>query len=251
MTNSIRQAEIEGVIDFTRGRDWFDPSSSDAHVTMVGCGGIGSPTAMALAKLGIPKITLIDGDTVEKHNIPNQMFPLADIGRPKVDSLADVLAAYSVSEVDPIHGFVQSNGIQMVDDGLVSGRLRGVVVSGLDSMAARNEVWKNVKYNVNVPLYVDARIGGENIVIYAVDPRKPDQCKRYEENALSFTDEEAVPLPCTRRSIIDVGFIVASMLTRVVRRHLAGEQIEHTLFWNHAGLNAMAVSDDHEAQLAG
>lgn len=238
--NINRDAELKGVIDFTRGRDWFNPAECGQQVTLFGCGGIGSPTALALAKLGIPKLILIDPDVVDKHNLPNQMFPvnsfLADstdfiIDRPKVDIMAEVLSKFSVSEVDT--HFDRAENVA---------KPSGIVVSGLDSMEARQETWKLVKYNVNVPFFVDARLGGENVVLYTLDPRKPNECERYEESLHS--DGEALPAPCTRRSIIDVGFVVASLITRVVRRHLAGEPTEHTIFWNHASLNATIGIDN-------
>jgi molybdopterin/thiamine biosynthesis adenylyltransferase len=238
MTNNVRQAELEGTIDYTRQRDWFDPSNSDARVTIIGCGGIGSPTALSLAKLGIPELTLIDPDTVEKHNVPNQLFPLDDIGQTKVDALANMVESYSVSGVTPYYARATASGFEAVGGGTAPpGKATGIVVSALDSMEARAELWKQLRYNVQVPLLVDGRLGGENVVIYTVDPRRPDQCRQYEDSLHS--DDEAVPAPCTRRSIIDVGFVVASLITRAVRRHLAGEPVERTLFWNHARLNAM------------
>ena len=56
----------------------------DLHVTMVGCGAVGSFTALALSKMGVGSMTLYDPDTVEVHNLPVQMFTNADLGRPKV-----------------------------------------------------------------------------------------------------------------------------------------------------------------------
>lgn len=241
---TIRDAEIRGVIDFTRQRDWFDPAESDARVTLYGAGGIGSPTALALAKLGIPNLTLIDPDVVDVHNLPNQMFPLdvprsrqrlddrengsATIGLPKVEVLEETLGMFGVSNVET-H---QAKGEDVA-------KPRGIVVSGLDSMAAREAIWNQVKYNIHVPFYVDARIGGESIVLYTLDPRKPAQCEYYETTLHS--DDEAQPAPCTRRSVIDVGFVTASLITRAVRRHLADETPEHTLFWNHADLRCSAA----------
>src|ERR1700748_433265 len=85
-------------MDYTRQRDFFNPTEVNASATIAGCGGIGSFTAFALAKLGVQHFTLIDFDTVDEHNLPNQMFSVAsydfadgDVGRLKVDALADQL----------------------------------------------------------------------------------------------------------------------------------------------------------------
>lgn len=225
--NNMHEAERTGVIDFTRGRDWFDPSKSNAHVTLVGCGGIGSVTALALAKMGIPRMTLIDGDTVETHNLPNQMFYLGDKGHAKVDALAEMCGDIAVTEIQTHHGFLNTES---------EIKPHGIVVSGLDSMAAREEVWKTIRYNPRVTFYIDARLGGESVVVYALDPRRPEQVRGYETTL--YSDEDAVEAPCTRRSIIDVGFVVGSLITRTVRRHLAGDHVDPILFWNHESLTA-------------
>lgn len=62
----------------------------NAHVAIVGVGGVGSWTVEALARSGIGALTLIDLDDVCITNV-NRQLPALDgnIGRPKVDALAD------------------------------------------------------------------------------------------------------------------------------------------------------------------
>ena len=56
----------------------------EACVTIVGIGGVGSYTAEALARAGIGKLTLIDGDRVEESNINRQLAALhSTLGRYK------------------------------------------------------------------------------------------------------------------------------------------------------------------------
>lgn len=66
----------------------------DARVALVGAGGLGSPIALYLAAAGVGHLTLIDDDRVERSNLQRQVLHgEADIGRPKVASAADRLAA--------------------------------------------------------------------------------------------------------------------------------------------------------------
>jgi molybdopterin/thiamine biosynthesis adenylyltransferase len=59
----------------------------DAHVLIIGMGGLGSPAAIYLTAAGIGSMTLVDFDRVELTNLQRQIVHHNDdIGIPKVDS---------------------------------------------------------------------------------------------------------------------------------------------------------------------
>ncbi len=59
---------------------------------LVGVGGLGCPAALALARAGVPRLELMDGDVVDQTNLHRQPWHhLADVGRLKVDSAAQKL----------------------------------------------------------------------------------------------------------------------------------------------------------------
>jgi len=63
-----------------------------ARITLVGCGGIGSNLALALAGTGFKNLTLVDGDTISSRNIPLSVpFTRQDVGREKVEVVRDML----------------------------------------------------------------------------------------------------------------------------------------------------------------
>lgn len=65
-------------------------SFRQAHVVVVGVGGVGSWAVEALARAGIGKLTLIDLDDVCVSNVNRQLHALdGTIGRPKVEVLAE------------------------------------------------------------------------------------------------------------------------------------------------------------------
>jgi molybdopterin/thiamine biosynthesis adenylyltransferase len=69
-----------------------DDALAARHAAIIGAGGLGGPMAYALAHAGW-RLTLVDHDTVELSNLQRQIqFRTADIGRPKVEALADELA---------------------------------------------------------------------------------------------------------------------------------------------------------------
>ena len=65
----------------------------DAHVLVIGAGGLGSPAAMYLASAGIGRLTLVDNDSVDLTNLQRQiMHTSARVGQPKVESGRNALA---------------------------------------------------------------------------------------------------------------------------------------------------------------
>lgn len=65
---------------------------SDLRVAIVGCGGTGSAVSEQLVRLGARHLTLFDSDVLSASNLTRVYgsFP-SDVGRPKVDVLADHL----------------------------------------------------------------------------------------------------------------------------------------------------------------
>lgn len=66
----------------------------DAHILIVGAGGLGSPAALYLAAAGVGHISIADDDTVELSNLQRQILhSQADIGHAKVESAQASLQA--------------------------------------------------------------------------------------------------------------------------------------------------------------
>jgi len=61
----------------------------DKTVLILGLGGVGSFTAITLARLPIKKLILVDSDKVEITNLNRQIYYNYDIGKNKVDALEE------------------------------------------------------------------------------------------------------------------------------------------------------------------
>lgn len=67
----------------------------DAHVAIVGVGGVGSWVAESLARSGVGRLTLIDFDHVAESNINRQIHATASsIGQPKVEAMRQRIESF-------------------------------------------------------------------------------------------------------------------------------------------------------------
>ena len=63
----------------------------DKLVLVVGCGSVGSELSMRLVRAGVRRLSLVDFDEVCESNLCRTVYLARDIGRPKVDALAERL----------------------------------------------------------------------------------------------------------------------------------------------------------------
>ncbi len=74
-----------------------------ATVGIAGCGGLGSNAAVALVRAGVGRLILVDQDVVEASNLNRQYFFRRDLGRLKVEALADHLRAINPGVALELH----------------------------------------------------------------------------------------------------------------------------------------------------
>jgi molybdopterin/thiamine biosynthesis adenylyltransferase len=217
------------MIDYWRQLDFVTPADFTFEISLIGAGGLGSPIALALVKMGCPRISVFDADRVEPHNLPNQLYRLDDIGSAKVDALARLLREFAPAEVSTFEEMVAERSFT------------GIVISAVDSMAARQEIWQRcIRYNAKVPMYLDARMGGEVGRLLTVSPTNPLSIEAYE--ATLFADEDGMDDPCTAQSTIYATFGIAALVGNQVKRYVRGEPLmrDHILDFS----TSMLLADD-------
>jgi len=64
---------------------------ADGAVHICGAGALGSNIAVNLARIGVRKLTVIDRDRVEQHNIGTQVYAQDDVGGRKAEILRNIL----------------------------------------------------------------------------------------------------------------------------------------------------------------
>lgn len=105
-----------------------------AHVCIVGIGGVGSWAAEALARTGVGRITAVDLDMVAESNTNRQIHALDDIyGKAKVAAMAERIRAINPDcRVNCIEDFVTPEN---VDEML--GQDFSVVIDAIDQIRAK------------------------------------------------------------------------------------------------------------------
>lgn len=86
----------------------------NAHVLIVGLGGLGSPAAMYLATSGVGELSLADDDQVDITNLQRQIVhSMDDVGKPKVDSArASLLALNPDLKINCLPNRLQGNDLE-------------------------------------------------------------------------------------------------------------------------------------------
>lgn len=152
------------LVDTMRHIKVFDPSGlKDCRIDIIGVGATGSRIALSLAKLGLQDIHIWDFDIVESHNIANQAFGLPDVGRPKVEALADLIKLQTGLAV------TQHNE-------RVTGRtsLGNIVFLLTDSMASRKEIWEGaIRFKAHIQVMIETRMGVDEGRVYNIRPTIP------------------------------------------------------------------------------
>ena len=137
------------MLDTNKIRDYFDASELKAPIHIVGCGAIGSHVAERLTRMGCENIHLWDFDTVDAHNITNQMFVHADIKSLKVHAVRDMM-----SEINPDIADL----ILVHKDGWHGEVLNGYVFLCVDNIDLRREIVLKNQYNPNCIAFFDFRM---------------------------------------------------------------------------------------------
>jgi molybdopterin/thiamine biosynthesis adenylyltransferase len=194
------------------------------QVTLVGAGSVGSFTALTLAKMGLPKLTVYDEDRVDDHNIPNQFYRLKDVGKYKVKALSNILGSMTETVVIPFN-------VPYVNE-----PLKDTVIVATDSMFSRRLVWLEFLKQHQVRTFIEARMGAELGMVYTIrkphdNPNlKPANRKFYEE--MLYSDDEVPELPCTAKSIIYNVLMLSSLISRAYKSILMDEKFPRELVFS-------------------
>lgn len=206
--------------DYSRQIDIMNPDMIVFPITIIGLGHIGSNAANELASLGFKEFTLYDDDKVGEENFPGQHYrdPI-DLGKLKVKATEEILHLFHGKEIK-IKTCKEKFSRQKLSE--------GIIICGVDSMETRADIWRAIRMNLSVPLYIDARTGGEIVECHTVRPCQIEDIEYYEKTL----EYKAAELPCGGRSIGYAGRIIAGLIASQCKRWIKNEEYYQKILFN-------------------
>lgn len=193
--------------------------AANLHITIAGCGTVGSNAAVQLARAGFKKFHLIDMDAVEHHNLPSQAFPISALGVNKAEALEAELRLITDDLEVEVQTWELMGGEQFT---------QGVLLSAVDSMEMRKALFEqSAVANPLIELFMDFRMGGNLLQAWALNPQDERRAKQYADTL--FSSEEAVEAECGGRTFAPVGALSGAIATQFLTKHLRDD--DHPPFY--------------------
>ena len=193
---------------------------------IVGCGAIGSSTALQLLRMGASSFYLYDFDKVELHNLGVSEYIIDDVGKCKVEALN--LRMRSINESIFVNTFNEK-----LEDYYPNYSVdKNIVILGVDSMSTRLEIMEIICSHVDKPdLVIDGRMGSEQFQQYVF---KNVSIKKYKKTW--YSDKESDTEPCNMKATSYCSNMSGSFICNAIRKYVTKQPYEKELIFNFPGM---------------
>lgn len=211
-------------MNYSRQLDLANPAAyEDREVTVIGAGGIGAGTTLALAKVGFARITVHDFDRLEAVNFPNQLLPVLHPSGGTWEGSDKVLALHWLVKV------MTETEIQVGFEPFAQQPLSEIVILAVDNMVTRRLVWERARADPAVALFIDGRMARWNYQVYCLDLLKAREAQHRRYEATLFPDSEAAAVPCTEKATAPTNFRVAGTIAKLCVDWALGRPVPNVL----------------------
>lgn len=189
------------------GAPWFKECSK-INVEVIGAGGISSWTVLALSRLNLKSIYVIDNDDVSTYNMAGQFFGPMNIGGQKVYELVSNVKLFSqnIDIYESRSRFYSDTPIRKNID---------IVIAGVDSMTSRWAVYNSAKASGFTGLYIDGRLSADTLQVICFKFDDIKSRRRYEENYM-FNDIDADVTVCSFKQTTYMAMMIGSVICNLV-----------------------------------
>lgn len=199
------------------GAEWFE-AIQHTQIILAGLGGIGSWTALQLARMCPEVLVMYDDDTVESVNLAGQMFAFGDVGKTKAAAIYDLVTKYS-----------HANNVYAESHRFTEQSEPGkIMICGFDNMSARRiffESWKNYVASLSpedkhLCLFIDGRLSMDTLQVFCITGDDGYNKEKYETRYL-FSDEEADPTVCSMKQTTYLAAMIGSFIVNLFTNFVA------------------------------
>jgi hypothetical protein len=185
---------------------------------------------VALAKTGFENITVYDFDTVEEHNLPNQLLPIW-VGNQDTMQWGKPTALFHL-----VHDLADI-AITPINERYTNQPLGEILISAVDSLDVRRSIWAQVQQSMDTLFFLDGRMAITSMDLYAIDMMSEEAVARYMESLAGKAEE----LPCTARATMFNSFIIAGHLVALLVAYLNSWQYPWRFYYNVRSFQTLPV----------
>lgn len=198
---------------------WFKEIQNKV-IILAGIGGIGSYVALLLARMKPKALFLYDDDEVETVNMAGQLYSINDVGKKKVDALADICSSFAL----------YNSVFAIPEKFTLESEASDIMICGFDSMEARKLYyykWANHIKEFDDDrkkhcLFLDGRLAAEEFQVFCIKGDDTYNQKLYETIYL-FDDDKADATVCSYKQTSYMANMIGSMIVNLFVNFVANE----------------------------
>lgn len=198
---------------------WFKEIQNKV-IVLAGIGGIGSYTALLLARMKPKALFLYDDDEVETVNMAGQLYSINDVGKKKVDALADICSSFAL----------YNSVFAIPEKFTLESEASDIMICGFDNMKARNLYYHKWLNHINGLdddrkkhcLFLDGRLAAEEFQVFCITGDDAYNQKLYETKYL-FNDDQADATVCSYKQTSYMANMIGSMIVNLFVNFVANE----------------------------
>lgn len=194
------------------GAEWFNEIQKKS-IIFGGIGGIGSNCCFQIARMHPAAMFLYDDDRVETVNMAGQLFSRDDVGKTKVDAIADMITAYT-----------NAQNIYAINDRFTeyTAEAGDIMMCGFDNMEARktfflawqNHVGHKPEEERKNCLFLDGRLSIDTLQVFCLTGDDTVNMERYSKEFL-FSDADADETVCSMKQTTYLACMIGSIMTNL------------------------------------
>lgn len=199
------------------GAEWYNEIQR-TNIILAGLGGIGSWTALQLARMVPSRMVLYDDDVVEAVNMAGQLYGYNDVGKSKVNAVSELITSYTSMQ-----------SVYAVPEKFTSECEAGdIMICGFDNMEARNTFFNSWEAHVMcIPeeerrkcLFIDGRLSMDELQVLCMSGEDSYNIMRYR-NEFLFSSREAEHTVCSMKQTTYLASMIGSFIVNLFTNWVA------------------------------